>query len=114
MSMIFSSGIYFLLADATELINESGKITYMLYLKSGTNIAELHKFIRMFAIPYRMVLIDEGHAEQTSVSLRAKLAEAQRKQGGRTKKKNGAKEERYNPIKPNGYYDFSDNTFCLR
>lgn len=55
-----------------------------------------------------------GHAEQTSVSLRAKLAEAQRKQGGRTKKKNGAKEERYNPIKPNGYYDFSDNTFCLR
>ena len=23
-------------------------------------------------------------------------------------------EERYNPIKPNDYYDFSDNTFCLR
>lgn len=57
------SGIYFLLADATELINESGKITYMLYLKSGTNFSELHKCIRMFAIPYRMVLIDEGDQE---------------------------------------------------
>lgn len=57
------SGIYFLITDATDLINESGKISYMLYLKSRTNLAALHKFIRMFEIPYRMVLIEEGDQE---------------------------------------------------
>lgn len=56
-----------------------------------------------------------GHAEQTRVSLRAKLAEAQEEARRQNEEKKPVqKEERYNPIKPNGYYDFSDNTFCLR
>lgn len=53
------SGVYFRITDTTNLINESGKIIYLLYLKNGVenNFSILHKFIRMFAIPYRIVLI---------------------------------------------------------
>lgn len=57
------SGAYFQITGVHDFINESGKISYMLYLKTGNDVAALHKFIRMFAIPYRMVLIDEGDKE---------------------------------------------------
>ena len=60
------SGVYFRITDTTNLINESGKIIYLLYLKQGVenNFSILHKFIRMFAIPYRMVLIDAQNQER--------------------------------------------------
>lgn len=61
----YVSGAYFQTCDTTSFINESGKILYILYLKHdlGNNYSILHKFIRMFAIPYRIVLIDGGDKE---------------------------------------------------
>lgn len=60
------SGIHFRLADVNDdLMNNSEKISYMIYpndeLTGG--IASIQKFVRMFAIPYQIVLIDEGNRE---------------------------------------------------
>lgn len=59
------SGVYFQITDTMNLDNESEKVLYVLYLKhdAGNDYSILHKFIRMFAIPYRIVLIDDGERE---------------------------------------------------
>lgn len=59
------SGVYFQMADTKNLVNESGKILYIICLKNNaeSDCSILHKFVRMFAIPYRIVLIDDGDRE---------------------------------------------------
>ncbi len=58
------SGVFFQISGVTAYCQEPKKITYMLYLKKGKSYAALYKFIRMLAIPFRMVLIDECDMEQ--------------------------------------------------
>lgn len=59
------SGIHFRIMNTTDFVDISGKVSYLLYLKhdSGQNIYTLRKFIRMFAIPFRMVLIHKGNMD---------------------------------------------------
>lgn len=61
------SGAYFqTLVEPIEVLNKTEKIAYMICLcnepKKG-DIPSIHRFIRMFAYPYRMVLIDDGNRE---------------------------------------------------
>lgn len=59
------SGVCFRITDTMDFISEPGKISYLLYTKrvSEKHFSNLHKFIRMSAIPYRMVLVEEEHRE---------------------------------------------------
>lgn len=61
------SGAYFqTLDESIEALNKTGKIAYMICLRNEPekgDIPSIHKFIRMFAYPYRMVLIDDGNRE---------------------------------------------------
>ena len=61
------SGAYFqTLDEPIEALNKTEKIAYMICLRNEPekgDIPSIHKFIRMFAYPYRMVLIDDGNRE---------------------------------------------------
>lgn len=61
------SGVYFCVnGETNNLMNKSEKISYMVYLRNKPTTDELgamRKFIRMFAIPYRVVLIDDNNKE---------------------------------------------------
>ena len=76
------SGIHFRLADVNDdLMNNSEKISYMIYpndeLTGG--IASIQKFVRMFAIPYQIVLIDGGNRENICFLLSENCADNDRK-----------------------------------
>lgn len=61
------SGAYFqALEEPIKISNETEKIAYMICLRNELekrDVPAMHKFIRMFAYPYRMVLIDDGNRE---------------------------------------------------
>lgn len=67
------SGAYFhVLDEPIKILNETEKIAYMICLRSEPekgDIPTMHKFIRMFAYPYRMVLIDDEKRESVGFVL---------------------------------------------
>ena len=60
-------GAYFqTLDEPIEVLSKTEKIAYMICLRNEPekgDVPAMHKFIRMFAYPYRMVLIDDGNRE---------------------------------------------------
>ena len=59
-------GLFFQTEDIPEFVHAPNKLSYIIYLKDGTNntnLALLHKFIRMFAMPYRMILLNSDGNE---------------------------------------------------
>ena len=57
------SGLFFQVVDITGLMHEPKKSSFIIYLRNGQekdNLSRLHKFIKMFALPFRMVLLNES------------------------------------------------------
>lgn len=60
------SGLFFQVVDITGLMHEPKKSSFIIYLRNGQekdNLSRLHKFIKMFALPFRMVLLNESDRE---------------------------------------------------
>ena len=60
------SGLFFFFFDIPDLVHEPEKLSYIIYLKNDQgkgNLASLHKFIKMFAMPYRMILVNDQNGE---------------------------------------------------
>ena len=59
------SGIYFKLSEVPILLDNQENIFYVIYPKKAefSNLSALGRFIRMFAISYRMVLIENDGDE---------------------------------------------------
>jgi len=73
-------GYFFITCDNTIIANDHGNIHFMVYPKDGSNKEDnkkLQKLIRLLALSYRMVLIDDGYKENVGFLLYGEIDESE-------------------------------------